>query len=154
MNVHFLDLVQELCWWPYIIWVFYLKMSLNIYGPTILIMWSQLRFIVESLLPNVLVLWVVLIVLFVLVLSCAQCCLRFWIIYSWLRLLFSNVKHNNMLSLGGFRNKKNIEGLVSVLELCANHKEIFKKCINIYFSLNFRVNCTYNTYWAYPKVDA
>jgi len=35
-------------------------MSLNIYGPTILIMWSQLRFIVESLLPNVLVLWVVL----------------------------------------------------------------------------------------------
>ena len=49
---------------------------------------------------------------------------------------------------------KKIEGLVSVLELCAIHKEIFKKCINIYFSLNFRVNCTYTTYWAYPQVDA
>ena len=101
-------------------------MTLDIYGRTILVLRSQLRFIVESLLPNIVVLWVVL---YCFVCSRSVLCpmalvfldYLFWISPS----LFSNVIYNTNLASAVLKIKK-IEGLVSMLEVCAIHKEINK----------------------------
>jgi len=124
-------------------------MSLNIYGRIILILRSQLRFIVESLLPNVLVLWVVLYCFFCpRSVLCPMALVFLDYLFVIASSVFSNANYNNNLASAVLEIKK-IQGLVSVLEVCAIHKEIKKM-----FFFNFLVNCTYTTYWTYPKVDA